>query len=217
MIKKTLSFGLIFLSLMAQADVATVIKEFPAPPVAGSEIDIADMAKVREYQVTRTAEDCKRAKFEAPLNIHVVFGPPYGPLTLEETRKLAPLYREIFMHTDEYVNGIKVMYQRLRPYQRDSNIVLCIPSHNSTSYPSGHSTISNTAANIFATIFPDRADALKARGLQMAEDRVLGGVHHPSDVEAGRKLAEIVAEELLKSPSFQIPLTEAKKSLLSPL
>lgn len=217
MIKKTLSLGLMFLSLSAFADVDAVLKSFPPPPAAGSEVDVADLAKVHEYQKSRTPEDCKRTQYEASLTIEKVFAPPYGPLTLEETQKLKQLYWHIFTETDEYVNGLKIMYKRDRPFQRDASIVLCVPSHNSTSYPSGHSTISHVAANIFATLIPAKAEALKARADQMAEDRVLGGVHHPSDVQAGKNLAEIVTEKLLVQPNMQIPLENAKKSLSNPL
>lgn len=39
----------------------------------------------------------------------------------------------------------------------------------------------------------DRADLI-------AEDRVLAGVHHPSDIEAGKKLGDAVFKKLLSNP-----------------
>ncbi|MNS76343.1 Major phosphate-irrepressible acid phosphatase precursor [compost metagenome] len=216
-LKNSLFLSFMLFSTLANADVASVIANFPPPPVEGSEIDIADIAKVREYQTTRTEEDCKRTRHEQYLDIQSTFAEPYGPLTKEEASKLSPLYSKIFVLTDEYVIGIKELHKRPRPFVRDEKIVLCVPSHPSTSYPSGHATISRTAANIFATLLPAKAAALKARADQMAEDRVLGGVHHPSDIEAGKTLADIVSEELLKQQVLRIPLENAKKSLSNPL
>ena len=215
-LKNSLFLSFVLFSTLAQADVASVIAHFPPPPAEGSQIDIADLAKVREYQTTRTAEDCKRTNYEMGLDIYSTFAEPYGPLTEQEARKLSPLYSKIFLMTDEYVVSLKELYKRPRPFMRDEKIVLCVPSHPSTSYPSGHATISRAAANILATVIPAKGAALKARADQVAEDRVLGGVHHPSDIEAGKALADIVSKELLPQQTLQISLEEAKKRLANP-
>jgi acid phosphatase (class A) len=214
-LSKTVSiFVLLAFVQQASATVASVVESFPAPPAEGSVTDTADLEKVRAYQVSRTTADCDRTQHEGGLDIESTFGPPYGPLSEAEVSEVSSLYSDIFIRTDEYVNTIKQKYQRNRPFIRDSKIVLCAPSHPSTSYPSGHATISRVAANIFAKLFPQKAEALRARADQMAEDRVLGGVHHPSDIEAGKKLGDLVSEELLKDASFQ-PSMEATKSLLT--
>ena len=48
-------------------------------------------------------------------------------------------------------------------------------------------------AEVLAEIYPDQRDALLARGRQIGFDRIIGGVHYPSDVVAGAALGTLVA------------------------
>jgi acid phosphatase (class A) len=56
-------------------------------------------------------------------------------------------------------------------------------------------------------------DAILARGRQIGDDRVIGGVHFPSDVEAGRTLAQAIFAKLMASPDFQADLARAKTEI----
>ena len=49
------------------------------------------------------------------------------------------------------------------------------------------------------------------RGREIGWDRVIGGVHHPSDITAGRVLGLAVARALLRNPDFQTDLEEVKE------
>ncbi len=69
------------------------------------------------------------------------------------------------------------------------------------SYPSGHSTVGNLDAMILAELIPDQKDALLKRGQQIGDDRIVAGVHFPSDVEAGHKLAEDLFARLKANPN----------------
>ena len=42
-----------------------------------------------------------------------------------------------------------------------------------------------------------------ARADEAALDRVIGGVHYPTDIEAGKRLGEAIYAELRKNPAFQ--------------
>ncbi len=44
----------------------------------------------------------------------------------------------------------------------------------------------------------------------MGEDRVISGIHFPSDVEAGQILGKAIAEKLLNDPAFQTALNAAR-------
>jgi len=52
-----------------------------------------------------------------------------------------------------------------------------------------------------------------ARGQQIGDDRVLGGVHFPSDIEAGHTLAHALFDKLAASQDFQADLTKAKAEI----
>jgi acid phosphatase (class A) len=59
--------------------------------------------------------------------------------------------------------------------------------------------MSRILARVLSRIYPDRAAAFMQRADEIAKNRVLGGVHHPSDIEAGKKLGDLVANKMLKS------------------
>lgn len=50
-----------------------------------------------------------------------------------------------------------------------------------------------TSALVLAHLFPRDAAALTALGRESGESRVWAGIHYPSDVAAGRRIAEQVA------------------------
>jgi acid phosphatase (class A) len=60
---------------------------------------------------------------------------------------------------------------------------------------------------------PEKAVALFARGREFGDDRVILGVHFPSDVEAGRFAATALATALMQDPAFLKDFAEAKSEL----
>ncbi len=185
-------------------DVAT----FPPPPVAGSAPDKADLDVVRGYQKTRTQGQCKYALTAAALNAELF----KGPLTAAEVIKFSPLFAQVFSDTDYFVNTIKPRFQRQRPYVRDPKIKLCFESmsHPALAYPSGHSAISRAAALVLGLIYPKRAAAIIQLSDRIALSRVIAGVHHPKDIEAGKKLGDMVFAAMKNNAEFQKRIAELK-------
>ena len=66
---------------------------------------------------------------------------------------------------------------------------------------------------ILAELAPDLKDALLARGEQIGDDRVIAGVHFPSDVEAGHTLAHDLFTRFMATPEFQADLAKAKAEI----
>ena len=66
------------------------------------------------------------------------------------------------------------------------------------------------SAILLAQIVPEKRDALFARGREYGENRVIDGVHYPSDIEAGRIDGTLVAAALMANPEFQKAFAEAK-------
>jgi membrane-associated phospholipid phosphatase len=65
------------------------------------------------------------------------------------------------------------------------------------SYPSGHSTISSAAAEIFSELFPDSAVAYRKRGRDASLSRVYAAVHYRFDVDSGDVLGEKVGKAVV--------------------
>lgn len=175
---------------------------FPAPPAEGSAEDIKDLDGVRAYQRTRTQADCNRASSEAGASLDSFYGAPYGPLNEAEISKVQSLYLDVFNDTDFFVSILKAKWRRPRPYVRDPNIKLCIPSHPAASYPSGHAAMARIGALMLSKLYPTKTADLLKRGDLIGLDRVIGGVHHPLDIEEGKHLGDLVFEALLNSAEF---------------
>ncbi|MEM9227007.1 MAG: phosphatase PAP2 family protein, partial [Verrucomicrobiota bacterium] len=94
-------------------------------------------------------------------------------------------------------------YGRPRPYAANLQVQPCVPLEESTSYPSGHAFAGLCFALLLADIFPEQREALIERGMQIGYDRVVGGVHYPSDVLAGQRLAMACAQVILDSKKWQ--------------
>ena len=89
-------------------------------------------------------------------------------------------------------------------------------SKEGLSYPSGHATISRIEALVLADLVPARRAELLARADEIALSRVIGGVHHPSDIEAGKRLAETLYAVYRKSPAFRRELETLRGCLILP-
>jgi acid phosphatase (class A) len=79
------------------------------------------------------------------------------------------------------------------------------------SYPSGHAAYSRLFALILSELQPERKSEFMARADQAALNRVIGGVHYPTDIEAGKKLAEDIFADLRKNPDFRRDLEILKQ------
>jgi acid phosphatase (class A) len=180
----------------------------PAPPVTNSAQDKADLDKVIELQGKRTEAECTRATVEAEGFANSFFGGVYGPLSDLEAKRLVEFQERLFNEVNFYARILKVSFSRARPFDRDVQIKPCIPLQKSNSYPSGHAAVSYVAAKSFSLIYPALAKKFLQRAEVIASDRVLGGVHHPSDVVAGRILGEEIFSALRKNQKFLDDLKE---------
>jgi len=101
-------------------------------------------------------------------------------------------------------NGLiaKKTFNRPRPYVANPLIKPCISLENSAAYPSGHTMIARVYARILSAVYPERAEKFLALADQYSEYRVIGGVHHPSDVKSGKILADHLATKMIDTEDF---------------
>ena len=92
----------------------------------------------------------------------------------------------------------KYAYWAMRPFQVDSQFVTLFPTPNHPSYPAAHGCSSGALAAILAYLFPEEAEAITARGEEAAMSRMWGGIHFPSDIEAGLALGRAVAGKVIE-------------------
>ena len=185
----------------AQApDYAALIGDFPRP---GSEAAVADQAILMWEQDVRTPEDVARARSEVEVHLGL-FAPVTGkaldsdafPLTRALSADLARAVRAV-------VGPLKQHFARPRPYETLPKLKPALPHEASFSYPSGHSSWGMSQAELLAALEPGRREAILDRGRQIGYDRALGGVHYPSDVEAGQQVGAAVARAWLADPGHR--------------
>jgi len=166
------------------------------PPVAGSAQDVDDLAQVLKSRALRTPELCR----DAELDVEPMFAKAFtGILTSEEMRRVLPRVRQIVQSAVPAIEALKAKYQRPRPFLRDPQVQPCVQPPDGYSYPSGHSTVAAAVACVLAAEFADRREAILNKGIELGDWRVWVGVHHPSDVAAGRDLGRQICAEALQA------------------
>lgn len=169
----------------------------PKPPVVGKGEYDQDFIELHRFQDHRTPEECAIANSQSQLSLENAFGPQTGILTAQELKAVKRLSYLLLARVGVVVGYFKVYFHRPRPYVTDTTLNPCInrPRNSDVAYPSGHSTAGYALALILAKKFPEKKDQILKQGLQIGENRLIGGVHHPSDVAAGRKLSEQIVKD----------------------
>jgi acid phosphatase (class A) len=170
-------------------------------PKADSDEGKADLAIVLWEQRIRTPAEIQRALAEVKLGpgaYATALGHPVDAARYPRTFELIDrVGRDIKVVTD----GLKKHFARVRPYHADPRVQPAIEREPSPSYPSGHATRGVAYAVVLADLVPERREALLAQGRLVGFDRVIGGVHYPSDIEAGQRLGLKLVAEWLADPA----------------
>jgi len=188
------------------------------PPAPGSVEDRTDLEEA--YVVSSTATDrlVARARDENNLNIFH-FAPAIGPwFQSGKFPKLEAFFKQVEKEAKAVTSEGKTYWKRLRPYHVDPvrfNRAIEDEYYTDYSYPSGHSTRATVFALLLADVFPDKRDGILMKGRESGWLRVIGGVHYPTDVYAGRVLGQAIVRELKASPAFQADFEAAKAEAAS--
>lgn len=92
----------------------------------------------------------------------------------------------------------KIKYKRKRPHDSDPSVKPAINAPFTFSYPCEHSATAAAAAYVLAYFFPEKTDSIMQMAHAATQSRIDAGVQFPSDVEAGWKLGEQVAKEIIE-------------------
>ncbi|MDD4003692.1 MAG: phosphatase PAP2 family protein [Elusimicrobiaceae bacterium] len=200
---------------LQEAGSASSTIQFPPPPAAGSEEDRADNAAVHKWQDERTEQQCAAANAQAYATYEELFG------GLSPFKKPVPEnVQSILTHLRKEVNDtnvqIKNRYKRPRPFRMDSTIDPCLGRIGGYSYPSGHAAISRMFGRLLADLVPAQRKVFMDQADQCALYRVIGGVHNPSDIEAGKLVGDIKYEQFLRDPDTSAQIESLKVYLSTP-
>ncbi|HEV8380600.1 MAG TPA: phosphatase PAP2 family protein [Gemmatimonadales bacterium] len=175
------------------------------PPAFGSAAFLAALGEIKQISVNRTAEQIGIATFwalstgtptTAGFWIQVATdGISQHSLSEREATHLYALLSATMFDAQIGCWDAKETYWFIRPWQADAliTVVAAVGKPNHPSYPSGHSCLSASGAEVLSTFFPDQRDHLNAMVTEAGLSRMYGGIHYRFDIEAGQTLGRSVA------------------------
>jgi acid phosphatase (class A) len=185
-----------------------VWRNFPAKPALGSPVDQEDLLITLSLQTSRTEDQKNEALRDKKYTIKLM-----TDVIDTDFEHHYPNVFKVLNNADidsYYINTmIKNENGRLRPFVQHPTLVTPLFTTGDFSYPSGHATGMELQARILAQLFADKADALRQRARQVADSRVVAGVHYASDTEAGLELGDLLFSELESKFAFQKDLVAA--------
>ncbi|MGO4869723.1 MAG: acid phosphatase [Roseiarcus sp.] len=199
----------------APADPSHGAEILPSPPADGSDGQRAELAQLHEIEKTRTAAEVAQAQWDAE-NEHIflfktVFGDKFNeqnlPLTAAFGRRVA---------NDESVNAgpAKAFFHRIHPYTYDTTLnPVCKSKGKDDSYPSGHTTLGFLLGLTLTEMAPEKRDEILARAESYGHNRLVCGVHYPSDVQAAKLLAYSVHAIMTQNPQYRQELAAARTEM----
>ena len=197
---------------LTDEDKTRLLHSIPASPAPGSDIDQSDLAAVLGVQAARTPADIAEAKYDEHFRLGMISNVLDPSFKEENYAKAFALLQHV--DQDEYLlnSTLKKEYRRPRPYQAHHEVKPLFEVKD-YSYPSGHASGSRTLALVLALYFPEKKADLLRRSDAVGRSRVVAGVHYPSDVEQGKKLADALVEALNSNAAFQKDLADAQAEL----
>ena len=185
------------------------VKLLPAPPKPDSDEAKQEMDVVLRVQEKRTEAEVARAESEAKLKM-TAFAAVIGPwFTAENLPLTAKLINGAEADSKVFSAAAKEKFGRPRP-PIDERVKPTIQGEDEPSYPSGHATRGMLFGSILCELDPEQKDALMDRAKEIGWDRVIAGVHYPSDIIAGRVLGQALFQAMSANTAFQQELAAAK-------
>ncbi|MGL6223297.1 MAG: acid phosphatase [Steroidobacteraceae bacterium] len=190
----------------------------PPPPARGSAESRSDEDIYRRLSALAGTARWQLATADADLKFpHAanVFACALG-FNVDPTRTphLYTLLQRTIIDAGQSTYPAKLKYGTNRPFE-DTGQPTCVRADESglrdnPSYPSGHASLGYVWGEVLAQVVPDRAAALRARGYEFGQSRVVCRVHWQSDVDAGRVVGQAVMPRLQQDSEFQADLAAAR-------
>ncbi|WP_145145606.1 phosphatase PAP2 family protein [Roseomonas gilardii] len=185
----------------------------PPPPHDAAEQQ-REIEVVLRVQREASPERVALAVADAKESVFDMFGQVLGErFQRANLPKASLLYDRVGASEDATVDPAKPFFGRVRPYLADPRVKALVPASKSGSWPSGHTTRVMLVATVLAAMLPEQRDAIWARADDYAWSRVIGGMHYPSDLVAGKRAGAAMAAVLFTDPGFQADFAAAKAEL----
>ncbi len=185
----------------------------PPPPANDSAQTQRELREVLDMQQKRTPEMASQAKADAEENVWVysnVMGPKFNAKALPA---VSAFFDRIVATEAAVVDPAKDFWKRPRPHMLDSRIEPIVKRSSSGSWPSGHTTLGTLMGITLANMVPEKRAAIMTRAWQYGDNRVVAGIHYPSDIEMGRIAGSVISQQLSQQQDFQQQYRQARDEL----
>jgi acid phosphatase (class A) len=176
----------------------------PPPPDLGSSELRADEAQVASAVAARTPTELADAQAASARSVFF-FARSIGP---GFTQARLPLTARFFAHISSDVQRLiveaKAYWQRPRPDGANKK-------HGA--YPSGHAAFAASTAIVLAQLIPAKRGAIFAQARIFAVNRILLGLHYPSDIASGWTAGTLAAFVMMHDRRFRHDFAAAEAEL----
>ncbi len=190
------------------SDALEVIK-LDKSPLNTSQKTIEELDYLHLLVAERTESKEEEIKAEQELTTTI-----YNGLTFEEIIKDKPRTEKLLNSSlSEILTVIlhfKNQFDRVRPNILDTSLTTSISVPGHPAYPSGHATQSYLIYLILSDLDPKNQESYKEDAYRIAHNREIGGLHYPTDSEAGRDLATQYFNLLRKSTWYELNISLAR-------
>lgn len=193
------------------ADTTGFVARFTPPAAADSTGTRRELDELLALQRARTPAQVAAARADRKTEVTRF----YGALGLDaqhppELPRVEKLAQRVEDDVRIYVRAAKDRFRRLRPYAIEPRLEPCIGDvKGDRSYPSGHAAFAWAMAGVLSDLVPEKREALAERADEFSRQRMMCGVHFPSDLAAGRLAAEWVLQSIRKEQAYSIEAAAA--------
>lgn len=185
----------------AQLDLVDLL---PPPPDTNSPEALADENKVAKIVAQRTPAQMEEAKDESKRTVFF-FQPSVGPsFSPDALPKTAAFFERAESDVERLVDVAKGYWQRPRP-------PFAPEKHGS--YPSGHAAFAASAAIMLSMMLPEKRGAIFTQARLFAENRIILGVHYPTDIAAGWTTGTLAVSVMMRNKKYKADFLAAEVEL----
>jgi len=190
----------------AEPDWLTVVGLYPQP---GSAEGQGERAVLLWLQGTRTPQDVARAQgsrhpslgcYAQDIHLPALAGAGPRSIDLRDFPLTAAVLEQAGQDLAPVLAALKGTFSRPRPYLLFPVLAPALPLAATPSYPSSGAALGVLYARILGQWDPADEAAFETTGRLLGTDRVLGGIHYPSDAKAGQRLGAAFATWWIDQP-----------------
>ena len=182
-----------------------------AQPFAEGSRDMQqEIEKIIELQQRADEKEVKKAIREAKFKAEILVLATDKNLTKKTHPKLYAFINRSLETAAMVSDQAKEYWKMRRPYLVDNRIKALVDPSSSYAYPSGHTIAAYVTADILDLMMPSTDKSFYRQAEEIAQHRVLAGMHFQRDLNGGRQLEKVIMKALKENPDFSVDFATAK-------